>query len=101
MVTSPALNPATVVPQVGYGYPAQFAASTAQRQKRPLGTALGLYAFGINLTTLPAGCESALRHHHMREDEFIYIVSGGLMLVTDAGAQVLTAGIVAKFPAGA
>lgn len=100
MLSSPALNPATVTPKVGSGYPAQFAASTAQRQKRQLAEALGLQAFGVNLTTLPPGCVSALRHYHMREDEFIYIVSGELALVTDAGEQLLTVGMVAGFPGG-
>lgn len=100
MAKSSSLAPQTITPHVGSTYPAQFAASTASRQKRVLGDALGLSAFGVNLTTLPPGCESALRHYHMREDEFIYIVSGELDLVTDDGTQTLSAGMVAGFPGG-
>jgi uncharacterized cupin superfamily protein len=43
---------------------------------------------------------SALRHWHSHEDEFIYIVSGELMLVTRDGEQKLTPGMCAGFPAG-
>jgi uncharacterized cupin superfamily protein len=43
---------------------------------------------------------SALRHWHSHEDEFIYIVSGELALVTHDGEQRLTPGMCAGFPAG-
>ena len=52
------------------------------------------------MTTIKPGAHSALRHWHTREDEFIYMLSGELVLVTDAGEQVLTAGMCAGFPAG-
>ena len=96
----PALDPATVEPVIGSNYPAQFKPGVAGRSKRILGDALGLKNFGVNLTTVKAGSASALRHWHTREDEFIYIVSGELALVTDAGEQLLTAGMAAGFPAG-
>ena len=39
------------------------------REKRALGTDLGLTRIGVNLTTLPPGKESSMRHFHTHEDE--------------------------------
>ncbi len=96
----PALDPATVEPRIGSNYPEPFRSRVASRSKQRLGDVLGLKNFGVNLTTIPPRAVSALRHWHSREDEFIYIVSGELVLVTDAGEQLLTAGMAAGFPAG-
>jgi len=96
----PALDPAAVTPTRGSGYPPALKASVAGRSKRRLGDALGLRNFGVNLTTIEPGSGSALRHWHSREDEFVYVVSGELVLVTDEGEQLLTAGMTAGFPAG-
>jgi len=81
-------------------YPAEFAGGFDKRLKRPLGDAGGLTQFGVNLTTLEPGAMSALRHWHRHEDEFVFILDGELTLVTDAGEEVLTAGMAATFPAG-
>ncbi len=81
-------------------YPEPFAARMAGREKRLLGDLFGLKNFGVNLTTLPPGSVSALRHAHTRQDEFVYVVSGTAVLVTDAGETVMTAGMCAGFPAG-
>jgi len=99
-LTLPALDPADVKSVEGSSYPDAFKAAVAGRAKRRLGDALGLSHFGVNLTTIRPGAGSALRHWHTREDEFIYLLSGELVLVTDAGEQVLTAGMCAGFPAG-
>jgi uncharacterized cupin superfamily protein len=96
----PALDPLTVEPNTGSNYPEPFRARVAARRKRKLGDALGLRNFGVNLTTLAPGAQSALRHWHATQDEFVYVVSGELVLVTDAGEQVLGAGMTAGFPAG-
>ena len=96
----PALDPAAVSAATGSAYPEPFRSRVATRRKQRLGDALGLKNFGVNLTTIPPGAQSALRHWHSREDEFIYIVSGELTLVTDGGEQRLTAGLCAGFPAG-
>ncbi len=53
-----------------------------------LGDALGLKTIGINLTTLPPGKESWMRHWHSHEEEFVYVLSGEVALITDAGEQV-------------
>jgi uncharacterized cupin superfamily protein len=81
-----AIEAASVPPsRPGRGYPEPFAARVAGRVRRALGDAFGLTNFGVNLTRLPAGCMSALRHTHLREDEFIYILEGEPVLVTNAG----------------
>jgi uncharacterized cupin superfamily protein len=50
----------------------------AKRQKRLLGDLFGLTNFGVNLTRLTPGGESALlhRHRHNKQDEFIYVLEG-------------------------
>src|SRR5260370_11589947 len=73
------------------GYPEPFATRVAGRERRALGDAFGLTNFGVNLTRLPPGGMSALRHTHMREDEFIYIIEGEPILVTNAGETPLRA----------
>ena len=52
------------------------------------------------LRTAQPGSASALRHWHVKQDEFIYVISGELVLVTDDGEQLLTAGMCAGFAAG-
>jgi uncharacterized cupin superfamily protein len=52
------------------------------------------------LTTLPPKSRSALRHWHTKQDEFIYVLSGELTLITDTGESILQAGQAAGFPAG-
>jgi len=81
-------------------YPAPFAARMAGRDKRPLGDLFGLSNFGVNLTTLHPGAESALRHAHTRQDEFVYILAGTPTLITDQGETLLKPGMCAGFKAG-
>ena len=96
----PALDPASVEARVGTAYPAPLDAPVKARRKRPLGDAAGLTRFGVNLVELPPGCWSSQRHWHTRQDEFIYVLEGEVMLITNAGEQVLTPGMCAGFPAG-
>lgn len=81
-------------------YPEPFASRMAKRQKRPLGDLFGLSNFGVNLTRLAPGAISALRHAHSKQDEFIYILEGRPILVTDAGETQLAPGMCAGFKAG-
>lgn len=99
-VKSPAIDPATVPPRTGSTYPEPFAGRCAARAKRALGDALGLRNFGVNLVEVPPGVESSMRHWHERQDEFVYVLEGELVLVTDAGEQTLGPGMAAGFPAG-
>jgi uncharacterized cupin superfamily protein len=96
----PALDPVQVEPRIGSAYPEPFKSRVSGRRKQRLGDALGLKNYGVNLTTIPPGALSALRHWHSHEDEFIYMVSGELVLVTNEGEQRLTPGMCAGFPAG-
>lgn len=80
-------------------YPAPFAARMVGREKRPLGDPFGLTNFGVNLTRLPPGCASSLRHWHSKQDEFIYVLAGTPSLITDAGETQLLPGMCAGFKA--
>lgn len=81
-------------------YPAVFAARVEGREKRPLGDLFGLKNFGVNFVRLAPGTQSALRHAHSKQDEFVYVLEGTATLVTDAGETTLSAGMCAGFRAG-
>lgn len=85
---------------LGSGYPAPFDVRCTTRLRRRLGDAAGLTQFGVNLTRLPAGCWSSQRHWHTVEDEFVFVLEGEVVLVTDSGEEVLHAGDCAGFEAG-
>lgn len=84
----------------GSNYPAPFAARVAGRTKQPLGDAFGIASFGVNLVTLEPGAQSSVRHRHLVQDEFVYLLSGELVLVHDGGENVLKPGMCAGFPHG-
>ena len=81
-------------------YPEPFRSRVLPRDKRALGDAFGLTQIGVNLTVLHPGVESSMRHWHSHEDELIYVLEGELILITDAGEEVLGPGMVAGFKAG-
>jgi uncharacterized cupin superfamily protein len=81
-------------------YPAPFAARVAGRHKQQLGELFGLTVFGVNRTRLEPGAQSALRHWHGRQDEFVYALEGEAVLITDEGETRLTPGMCAGFKAG-
>ena len=81
-------------------YPEPFASRMKGREKRPLGEPFGLSNIGVNLTRLAPGAQSALRHAHTKQDEFVYILEGHPTLVTDAGETALEPGMCAGFKAG-
>ncbi|HEU0061738.1 MAG TPA: cupin domain-containing protein [Hyphomicrobiaceae bacterium] len=81
-------------------YPTEFAARVSGRLKRPLGDLFALKNFGVNLTTLAPGAASALFHRHSRQDEFVYMLEGQLVLLTEEGEQELTPGMCFGFAAG-
>lgn len=100
MTAMPAVVAAEVAARLGSRYPAPFDAACADRCKRALGDAFGLRDFGVNVVTLPPGAWSSQRHWHSEEDEFVYVLAGELMLVTDAGRTPLEPGMCAGFAAG-
>ena len=81
-------------------YPEPFASMMAGRVKRPLGDLFGLTNFGVNLTVLAPGAQSALRHAHTRQDEFVYVLSGHPTLHCGEGRIPLGPGMCAGFKAG-
>jgi uncharacterized cupin superfamily protein len=92
---------AAIAPRVGSGYPPPFDRPCQTRERRPLGDAAGLTRFGVNLLRLPPGAWSSQRHWHAGCDELVYVVAGEVVLVTDAGEEVMRAGDAAGFPLGA
>ena len=100
MLKLPALDPQTAEERRGSGYPEPFKSRMGDRVKRRLGDACGLTKFGVNLVTLGPGGQSALRHWHTLEDEFVYVLEGEVVLVTNEGEQPLRAGMCAGYPAG-
>ena len=80
-------------------YPEPFLTRMRKREKRPLGDVFGLKNFGVNLTRLAPGGESALLHRHSKQDELVYILEGTPTLVTDRGEVQLAPGMCAGFPA--
>jgi uncharacterized cupin superfamily protein len=84
----------------GTRYPAPYDAPCKARTWRRLGDAAGLTQFGVNLVRLPPGTWSSQRHWHAREDEFVHVLEGELVLVTNEGETSMVAGDCAGFKAG-
>src|SRR5947208_7123678 len=96
----PALDPQPGPVVRGSMYPEPFKSRMGDRAKRRLGDACGLTRFGVNLVTLGPAGQSALRHWHTLEDEFVYVLSGEVVLITNAGEQTLSACMWAGYPSG-
>jgi uncharacterized cupin superfamily protein len=94
------INLDTAAVRIGSGYPAPYDQPCKTRIRARLGDAAGLTQFGVNLLRLPPGAWSSQRHWHSAEDEFVWVVQGEVVLVTDEGEQILRAGDCAGFPAG-
>jgi uncharacterized cupin superfamily protein len=84
---------------VGTLYPPPFDEPCRARERTRLGDVAGLTQFGVNLLRLPPGAWSSQRHWHTGEDEFVFVLSGEVVLVSDASEEVLRAGDAAGFPA--
>lgn len=80
-------------------YPEPFFSRMARREKQPLGDIFGLSHFGVNLTRLLPGGESALLHRHSLQEEFVYILEGEPTLITEAQEIQLRPGMCAGFAA--
>ncbi|MBG0798816.1 cupin domain-containing protein [Methylocystis sp. L43] len=97
---SAAVEAADVAPRAkASNYPEPFAARVRGRKKRSLGDVFGLTNFGVNLTRLAPGAQSALKHRHSRQDEFVFILDGEPTLLRDDEEILLRAGMCAGFPA--
>jgi uncharacterized cupin superfamily protein len=96
----PKIDIAAVPARKGSGYPPPLDAPCTERIRQRLGDAGGLRDFGINLMRLPPGNWSSQRHWHSDEDEFVYLLEGGLTLVEDGGQTLMYAGDCAAFAKG-
>ncbi len=94
------IDASEISPVVGTLYPTPFDRPCRKRERSKLGDAAGLTQFGVNLLRLPPGAWSSQRHWHSHADEFVYVLSGEVVLVTDDGEEVLGAGDAAGFKAG-
>ena len=84
----------------GTRYPPPYDVPCRERHRSRLGDAAGLTQFGVNRLRLPPGTWSSQRHWHAAEDEFVYVLAGEVVLVTNQGEEVLRAGDCAGFKAG-
>lgn len=94
------IDPATLPVLTGTTYPPPYDEPCRARHRTRLGDVAGLTQYGVNLLRLEPGAWSSQRHWHTGGDEFIYVVSGEVTLVTDAGDEILRAGDAAGFKAG-
>jgi len=94
------IDPSKAPLRIGTLYPPPFDQPCKKRERLRLGLAAGLSQFGVNLLRLGSGQWSSQRHYHSHEDEFIYVVEGEVVLVTDGGEETLRAGDCAGFPRG-
>jgi len=96
----PAFDPADLAESNATSYPDKFKVINSRRWNRRLGDHVGLKNFGVNLTRIEPGAQSSARHAHAKQDEFIWVMSGEIVLETNEGSQTLRPGICAGFPAG-
>jgi uncharacterized cupin superfamily protein len=96
----PKIDVAAAPVTVGSDYPAPYAADFAARRRVRLGDAARLTQFGVNMTTLPPGGTSSLRHWHEVEEEMVVVLQGRLTLIEDDGEAEFGPGEAAGFPAG-
>jgi uncharacterized cupin superfamily protein len=81
----------------GSRYPAPFAVPCQGKFRRRLSVAAGLKEIGINLLELAPGAWSSQRHWHTEAEEFVYVLEGEVVLVTEGCEEVLHAGDCAGF----
>jgi uncharacterized cupin superfamily protein len=96
----PKIDLAAAPEKIGSGYPDPYGEPCRKRSRKRLGDVAGLTDFGVNLLRLPPGAWSSQRHWHSHEDEFVFVVEGEVVLVTDEGEETLAAGDCATFKAG-
>ena len=94
------IDPEALPRMVGTSYPLPFDAPCQARERICLGDAAGLGQFGVNQLRLAPGTWSSQRHWHSHEDEFVYVLQGEVVLVSETGEEVLRAGQCAGFAAG-
>jgi uncharacterized cupin superfamily protein len=96
----PKIDIAKVPVDISTGYPPPHNKVVDGRSRKRLGRAAGLSQFGVNICTLKPGAASSIRHWHDNEDEFVYVLSGEVILCEDGGETMLKPGEAAAWQAG-
>lgn len=78
-------------------YPEPFASLMRGRTKRQLGDFFGIQKFGVNMTEIEPGAQSALLHRHSKQEEFVYILEGHPTLVLENEEIQMSPGDCAGF----
>lgn len=94
------ISPKLLLPTIGTLYPPPFHTQCLARERTKLSDQADLTQFGVNLLRLPPNAWSSQRHWHTHEDEFIYVLSGEVVLSTNNNDEILVAGECAGFKAG-
>ena len=97
---SKVFRPADVSESNASSYPEPFREGQRKRYARRLGDHAGLKNYGVNLVRVLPGGQSSARHTHSKQDEFVYVIEGEFVLVTDAGRETVGPGTCIGFPAG-
>ena len=84
----------------GSRYPKPFDAPCQNKSRHRLAVAAGLKQIGINLLELAPNAWSSQRHWHTQAEEFVYVLEGEVVLVTNDGEEILRAGDCAAFLPG-
>ena len=84
----------------GSRYPKPFDGPCQNKLRRRLAVAAGLKQIGINLLELAPGAWSSQRHWHTQAEEFVYVLDGEVVLVTEGCEEILRTGDCAAFLPG-
>ncbi|MEM8982402.1 MAG: cupin domain-containing protein [Pseudomonadota bacterium] len=96
----PKIDKRALEPRHRQAYPGRLRQHTSGCWKWMLSDAGGLTQFGAGEIELAPGSASSLYHWHMHEDEFVYVLSGEVVLVEDGLETILRKGDCATFKAG-
>lgn len=94
------INATSVPVSRGSRYPQPFAEPCSNKLRHRLSIAAGLKRIGINLLELGPGARSSQRHWHTETEEFVYILERDVVLISNAGEEILRAGDYAGFMPG-
>ena len=84
----------------GSRYPEPFGVPCQNKIRHRLAVAAGLKQIGVNLLELNPGAWSSQRHWHTQAEEFVYVLDGEVVLVTEGSEETLRAGDCAAFLPG-
>jgi uncharacterized cupin superfamily protein len=96
----PKLDLAAIPVITGSRYPAPFDEPCKTRRVQRLGAAAGLQHLGASRVVLPPGAWSSQRHWHHKDEEFVVVLEGEVVLVSDSGEETLRAGDCCAFKPG-